>query len=487
MGTFIETAQELIPELHEEIERLLDNGRSYGKGDRIVLDFGCNRTAYFQFDCETADIQDAPVFLKIRFCELEREIDEECEGYDGWISRGWIQEEWIHIDELPCRVQLKRRYAFRFAVISIIDTSQKYQVKFCKVQRRTVSAVKENECLCFDIKDSLLKKIDEVSVRTLINCMQTVFEDGPKRDRRLWLGDLRLQALVNYHTFQNYSLVKRCLYLFAGLTDGKGRIPACVFERPKPHADNTFLLDYSLFFLFVLLEYYQYSDDRETLEKLASVALDQLEYALGFVNAEGCVYEEGKECEGKEYHCFIDWGDSLDKQCSMQGIIICSLKKAGELCTILCEEQRAADYNRLAEKMAAAAKTKFWDETKSVFVSGSERQISPASQVWMVLAGVIEGKEAAELFKRTEKSQMKMVTPYMHHFYVAALVLCGEKEKALEHIREYWGGMIREGADTFWELYNPENPEESPYGGICVNSFCHAWSCSPAYFLRSGL
>jgi len=48
----------------------------------------------------------------------------------------------------------------------------------------------------------------------------------------------------------------------------------------------------------------------------------------------------------------------------------------------------------------------------------------------------------------------------------------------------YWGGMLEEGADTFWELHNPENPNESPYGGTIVNSYCHAWSCAPAYFLR---
>ena len=42
--------------------------------------------------------------------------------------------------------------------------------------------------------------LDRVSQRTLRDCMQTVFEDGPKRDRRLWLGDLRLQALANYAT-----------------------------------------------------------------------------------------------------------------------------------------------------------------------------------------------------------------------------------------------------------------------------------------------
>ena len=39
-------------------------------------------------------------------------------------------------------------------------------------------------------------------------------------------------------------------------------------------------------------------------------------------------------------------------------------------------------------------------------------------------------------------------------------------------------------ADTFWELYNPENPAESPYGSSIVNSYCHAWSCTPTYLLR---
>jgi hypothetical protein len=36
-------------------------------------------------------------------------------------------------------------------------------------------------------------------------------EDGPKRDRRLWLGDLRLEALANYETYRNFDLVKRSL------------------------------------------------------------------------------------------------------------------------------------------------------------------------------------------------------------------------------------------------------------------------------------
>ncbi len=78
--------------------------------------------------------------------------------------------------------------------------------------------------------------------------MQDVFEDGPKRDRRMWLGDLRLRARANYYTFKNYDLAKRCMYIFAGLLFNEGKLSACVFTEPEMEPDDTYLLDYALFF-----------------------------------------------------------------------------------------------------------------------------------------------------------------------------------------------------------------------------------------------
>lgn len=37
-----------------------------------------------------------------------------------------------------------------------------------------------------DDDKTVLRRIDEVALRTLRNCMQTVYEDGPRRDMRLW-------------------------------------------------------------------------------------------------------------------------------------------------------------------------------------------------------------------------------------------------------------------------------------------------------------
>ena len=103
----------------------------------------------------------------------------------------------------------------------------------------------------------------------------------------------------------------------------------------------------------------------------------------------------------------------------------------------------------------------------------------------MILGGAVEGEEASLLLSRLEHAPLlKPVTPYMMHHYVEAAILCGRKDLALDMLKRYWGKMAEEGADTFWELYDPEDPSASPYGGTIVNSFCHAWSCAPAYFLR---
>ena len=77
-----------------------------------------------------------------------------------------------------------------------------------------------------------------------------------------------------------------------------------------------------------------------------------------------------------------------------------------------------------------------------------------------------------------------MNSPYAYHHYIDALIHVGLKEEAYRKMHEYWDGMIRKGTDTFWEIYNPADEEVSPYGSIVVHSFCHAWSCTPAYFLR---
>jgi hypothetical protein len=35
-------------------------------------------------------------------------------------------------------------------------------------------------------------------------------------------------------------------------------------------------------------------------------------------------------------------------------------------------------------------------------------------------------------------------------------------------------------------VYDPSNPQLSAYGNVLTNSYCHAWSCTPACLLGKG-
>lgn len=335
----------------------IENLSSYhlAKGDKLCLDFGDHQVGYVTLKlASVGSPQDSPAFFRLKFGEIAKEMTEDSADYDGWISRGWIQEEFIHIDVLPAELKLPRRYAFRYLEIEAIDTSLKWQMVVEDVTCVSVSSVNMDQVKPIKSDDEMIRTLDKVSLRTLMNCMQSVFEDGPKRDRRLWLGDLRLQALANYDTFKNYDLVKRCLYLFAGQTRDDGMVSACLFTEPKFIVDDTFLLDYSMFYGAALLDYYKASGDMETLRDLSKCAYRQMELA-------------GKQFDEKDllicgegFWAFIDWTDGLDKQAAMQGVYIYCAKKVREIAEILGDTEKAAELAKEEKPKQKQQKNIFW-------------------------------------------------------------------------------------------------------------------------------
>lgn len=463
---------------HETIKCMAE--KLLKKDDSICLDFGDHYVGYVSLKLNSAGSpQDAPAYLRLKFAEIPAEILDDSSDYHGWISKGWIQEEFIHIDVLPCELKLPRRYAFRYLEVLAVDTSAKFQVVVENVELTAVSAVsiRDAEPLAFLPDD--LKAIDRASIKTLQDCMQHVFEDGPKRDRRLWIGDLRLQAKANYATFRNLNLVKRCMYLFAGLIREDGKVGACLFTEPVMQVDDTFLFDYSLFFVSILYDYYQETKDLDIVKELWGTAYRQIVLSLNDM-------ENGVPKAENPMLAFIDWKDGLDRQAAAHAVWIYCLRQGEVLAGLAGDEAAGEEIKVLLADALEKAVSHFWDEEQGFFVSGREHQISWSSQVWMVLADVFEKEKSRSLMLHLLEvnPEMGAATPYAYHHVIEALLHVDEKEKALELMRTYWGGMITLGADTFWEAFDPEDPNASPYGSAQVNSFCHAWSCTPAWLLR---
>lgn len=456
---------------------------NFRKGDKVILDFGEHLVGYVSFEAVPVGSHfDAPAYIRMKFAEMPIELLENSEDYDGWLSKSWIQEDYLHLDILPSVVDLPRRYAFRYMQIEVLDTSPKYSLKLCNVSCDYVSAADIDTVEPLKSNDELVNEMDRVSIKTLMDCMQYVFEDGVKRDRRLWLGDLRLQARANYVTFKNYDMVKRCLYLFAGMTFEDGRIGACFFHEPDLRVDDTYLMDYALLFVPTLWDYYEASGDEDTLKELYPQAMEQIDICLNTMLDKNHVVID----KGDEFWCFLDWGEGLNKQAGAQGVLIYSIRYGIRMAKAVADQERASYLETQMDILKKAAIEQFWDEEKQMFISGENHQISWASQVWMVLARVFGREKSREVMLRTIQvnPRIRMVTPYMYHHYMDALIRCGEEELALEEMKRYWGEMIKDGADTFWELYNPYNKYESPYGSSLINSYCHAWSCTPTYLLR---
>ena len=390
--------------------------------------------------------------------------------------------DFVHFDQLPAKLFLPRRYSFRYVELKIIDTSPKWQAVFSNptVTIETSADSSSFKPLC--LKDEKLQKIYNVGIKTLADCMQDVFEDGPKRDRRLWLGDLRLQALADYASFDNTALVKRCLYLFAGMTTKEGKISANVFVQPKNIPDDTFLFEYSLFFISVLYDLHQAHPDENLVRELYPIAKKQIDLSLQMFD------KDGKLIPDEDYPVFVDWSNEFNKDTAGQAEMIYVLKQF----IFLAETIGEADINFYHEKLTLIsryARENLYRSERKLFVTGNE-EFNIASQVWMVLAGVMSPEENREIMQTTIREMFPITgiaTPYMYHHIVEALFQAGLKDDAVTLMKNYWGKMIDLGADTFWEAFDPNQPDYSPYGSPIVNSYCHAWSCTPVYLIKKYL
>lgn len=453
--------------------------REWQSGDSVIVDFGTHCVGYLSLACHAAGSPpDAPAHLRLTFGETLCEVAEPFSDYQGWLCSSWLQQHDHYIDEFPAALTLPRRYCFRYLKIEVVAVSRKYRLCLDDISVNTVSSAPESCPPCLT-QDPLLRKIDEVSVLTLRNCMQDVFEDGPKRDRRLWLGDLRLQALVNDVTFAEHDPVRRCLYLFAGNTREDGMLAANIFVQPDVIADDTFLFDYALFFIDVLHNYLSSSGDELTARELWPTAWRQVELALERCDASGLVRDS------EDWWSFIDWHEALNKQAASQGVLIYCLERA-RLLALRYDASKVTVLTETLSKLKAAALSHLWDQKQGFYVSGAAKQVSVASQIWLVLADVGEAGQQRRIMEKLLENPPEpgMNTPYLRHHFIAALLKTGLQQQAVDEIKAYWGAMVEHGADTFWELFDPAHPEYSPYGSKLINSYCHAWSCTPAWFIR---
>lgn len=316
--------------------------------------------------------------------------------------------------------------------------------------------------------EDLFNRIWLQSCYTLRLCMKNFLLDGIKRDRLPWAGDLAVSLLGNAFSFAEKNIVKDTLCVLGAVSVKEAHI-------------NT-IIDYTLWYL-INHEYFQlYYGDEEFLIQEYPRIRETLEILLASREENGFLKVE----KGKVW-LFIDWVDG-EKFTALQVIFFRALRSGAFLAKLAGEAHFAEKLEKEAQKLACRIKQLAFDEEKGLFTSApGKKEYTRHPNLLAVDFSLVTGQEAEKIAQYLMGKELpKVGTPYMSVFEAMAVAKgCGHRE-ALDRIREIWGGMLENGATSFWEGYDPDHKGEEhyvfydrPFG----KSLCHAWGAGPAFLL----
>lgn len=104
-------------------------------------------------------------------------------------------------------------------------------------------------------------------------------------------------------------------------------------------------------------------------------------------------------------------------QAGAQGVLLYAMRSAIAIAEKLGKKQDAERMTQTYEFYKDAAIKHFYNEETGLFLSGKCRQVSYASQIWLILGGTVSPDEGLRILHNVaaHKEAVEMVTPYMRY------------------------------------------------------------------------
>jgi len=325
----------------------------------------------------------------------------------------------------------------------------------------------------FECSDPLLNHIHDVSTYTLHLNTREFHLDGIKRDRWIWSGDAYQSYLMNFYSFFDEDVNKRTLFALRG-------------HDPVETHINT-ILDYSFYWMIGVYDHFFYTGDTAFVKQIYPRMKTLLEFCLNRANK--CGFVEGQPGDW----VFIDWAPiEKEGEVSFEQLLLSrGLEAVAQSAALAGDGEYAAKCYRLSEQIKEEIFETFWSDEKNALLHGRKdgvlsEIVTRYANMFAILFGYCDDTMKGKMRDHVilNDSILPITTPYMKFYELASLCEVGEKEKALDFVRDYWGGMLKLGATTIWEAYDPSQSGDehyAMYGRPFGKSLCHAWGANPVY------
>jgi alpha-L-rhamnosidase len=330
----------------------------------------------------------------------------------------------------------------------------------------------------FESSDPLLNRIWETGAYTAHLCMQDGIWDAAKRDRGHWAGDLDVAGRVISTVFADTLLIEDTL---------RGLVPEGTAPAPAVNG----IPGYSALWVTSLYSLYLHSGDRAFL---ASQRDDLLRILAGM---DTTLDSTGLLANTRQAWLFLDWApglhtDTPEARIGTELQYIRAYTAAARLFTYLGDTANNTKYEARARKSIAAAQAAFRDPDTGTY--GRTWQLNSLATLT-----IADSKDTAiwnNILSHVKQDSPtdQIITPYFNAYLLDAMASLGHRREALDWMRQYWGGMLAEGATSFWESYDLRWPKSNPHLSLQADdtsgyfvSLAHGWSAGPTTWLTENI
>lgn len=457
-----------------ELLTATDNGTAWQVKEDEAAD-----GVYFLFDMG----QESAGYLNLDF-----EVPEACDVLIGWGE---------HVDDLRIRSRISNRnftvsYRAKAGRNQFFDPFLRMGLRYLQVHIASRSGVLHTAGIRFfdypmnirpnTIRDGLHHRIYDVAVRTLHMCIHEHHEDCPWREQSLYTFDSRVQMLAGYYAFdREFDVARESLRLLGKNLRADGHL-----EIGAPGKFSFTIPSFTTIYIRQLLEYMEYSGDKDFIQEMFPVAKTIVEMLEGQMDETGLL----PSFVGKQYWNFYSWNAGLSGnesfletapyECALNAFASDSFHCFARLCEVV-QPELAAHYDALHKKLNVRLHEAFFDPEQNLYMARTDGA-NPAHYAFLQVLPLYVGATPEELRPTVIENMLKpdMIPCMLSARTYEYDVLLQEDNKYREFVRrdveKTWGHMLFSGATSFWEVVNGEGGD---FDQSC--SLCHGWSGMPIY------